>query len=68
MTQALPKWEITCNLHPSGVVNGVAFLIYNTSNHLVLQDGNTHALLLTDTEGTRLGLICCSFATGTSLP
>ena len=39
----------------------MAFLIYNTSNHLVLQDDNKQALLLTDTKGTLLGLMCCSF-------
>ena len=55
-TLTFPEWQIYYHPHPSGTVNGVAFLVRNTMDHFVLKDGNQRASLFADPDGTFLGL------------
>ena len=55
-TLTFPEWQIYCHPHPSGTINGVAFLVRNTMDHFVLKDGNQRASLFADPDGTFLGL------------
>ena len=42
-TLTFPEWQIYYHPHPSGTINGVAFLVRNTVDHFVLKDGNQRA-------------------------
>ena len=55
-TLTFPEWQIYYHPHPSGTINGVAFLVRNTMDHFVLKDGNQRASLFADPDGTFLGL------------
>ena len=39
-TLTFPEWQIYYHPHPSGTINGVAFLVRNSMDHFVLKDGN----------------------------
>ena len=57
-TLTFPKCYIYNHPHPSGAINGVAFLVCNTTDHFVLKDGSQSALLFTDAIATRWASLC----------
>ena len=50
------EWHIYYHPHPSRTISGVAFLVRNIVDHFVLMDSNQSASLVTDPDGTFLGL------------
>ena len=56
-TLAFPERQMYSNQHPSGTVNGVAFLVRKTLDPYVQKSANPDSVLYMDPQATMLGLM-----------